>query len=45
MLFWNGNVYCILEVCDLLFGFDLWDVEQSKGGCGDGEWNMECKIK
>jgi hypothetical protein len=22
---------------------DSGDVEQSEGGCGGGEWNMECK--
>jgi hypothetical protein len=26
-------------------GEEVWDVEQSEGGWGDGEWNTECKNK
>ena len=26
-------------------GVEVWDVEQSEGGWGDGEWNTECKNK
>jgi hypothetical protein len=24
-------------------GEEVWNVEQSEYGCGDREWNMECK--
>jgi hypothetical protein len=24
-------------------GEEIWDVEQTEGGKGGGEWNMECK--
>jgi hypothetical protein len=24
-------------------GKEMWDVEQTEGGWGSGEWNIECK--
>ena len=36
----GGGIHMEMGSC----GEEVWDVEQTEGGCGGRQWNMECKI-